>query len=83
VVTTSAPGSEGREFDIGSGQVKDCKIDNSCFLDTRSEFNRHGRSLTWTGLRGGGIAYLNDPDSYAGWSFYAPVRATQARQVEG
>jgi len=29
------------------------------------------------------IAYLNDPDSYAGWSFYTPVRATQARQVEG
>jgi len=25
---------------------------------------------------GGGIAYLNDPDSYAGWSFYTPVRAT-------
>jgi len=31
----------------------------------------------------GGIAYLNDPDSYAGWIFYTPVRATQARQVEG
>jgi len=31
---------------------------------------------------GGGIAYLSDPDSYAGWSFY-PVWATQARQVEG
>jgi len=31
-------------------------------------------------FRGGGIAYLNDPDSYAGWSFYTPVRA---RQVEG
>jgi len=30
-----------------------------------------------------GIAYLNDPDSYAGWSFYTPVRATQDRQVEG
>jgi len=34
-------------------------------------------------FRGGGIVYLNDPDSYAGWSFYTPVRATQARQVEG
>jgi len=34
-------------------------------------------------FRGGGIAYLNDPDHYAGWSFYTPVRATQARQVEG
>jgi len=22
-------------------------------------------------------------DSYAGWSFYTPVRATQARNVEG
>jgi len=33
-------------------------------------------------FRGGGIAYLNDPNSYAGWSFYTPVRATQARQVE-
>jgi len=32
---------------------------------------------------GGGIVYLNDPDNYAGWSFYVPVRATQARQVEG
>jgi len=32
---------------------------------------------------GGGIAYLNDPDSYAGWSFYTPVRASQARQVDG
>jgi len=34
-------------------------------------------------FRSGGIAYLSDPDSYAGWSFYTPVRATQARQVEG
>jgi len=32
---------------------------------------------------GGGLEYLNDPDSYAGWSFYTPVRATQARRVEG
>jgi len=34
-------------------------------------------------FRGGGIAYLSDPDRYAGWSFYTPVRATQARQIEG
>jgi len=34
-------------------------------------------------FRGRGIAYLNDPDSYAGWSFYTPVRATEDRQVEG
>jgi len=34
-------------------------------------------------FRGWEIAYLSDPDSYAGWSFYTPVRATQARQVEG
>jgi len=30
-----------------------------------------------------GIVYLNNPDSYAGWSFHTPVRATQTRQVEG
>jgi len=36
-----------------------------------------------TPFRGGGIAYLNDPESYAGWSFHTPVRATQVRQVEG
>jgi len=30
-----------------------------------------------------GIAYLSDPDSYAGWSFYTPGRATQVRQVKG
>jgi len=30
-----------------------------------------------------GIAYLNDPDSYADWSFYTLGRATQVRQVEG
>jgi len=30
-----------------------------------------------------GIACLNDPDSYAGWSFYTPGRASQVRQVEG
>jgi len=34
-------------------------------------------------FRGRGIEYLNDPDSYAGWSCYAPDRAIQARQVEG
>jgi len=34
-------------------------------------------------FRGGGIVYFNDPDSYAAWSFYTPVRATQTRQVEG
>jgi len=34
-------------------------------------------------LRGGGIEYLNDPDSYGGRGFYTPVRATQAKQVEG
>jgi len=31
----------------------------------------------------GGIAYLIDPDSYDGWSFYTPGRASQVRQVEG
>jgi len=34
-------------------------------------------------FRVGGIEYLNDPDSYAGRSFYTPVRATQVRHVEG
>jgi len=34
-------------------------------------------------FRGGGIGCLNDPERYAGWSFYTPVGATQARQVEG
>jgi len=35
-------------------------------------------------FRGGGIAYLSDPDSYVGWSSVCtPDRATQARQVEG
>jgi len=34
-------------------------------------------------FRGGRIAYLNDPDSYAGCTCYTPGRATQARQVEG
>jgi len=36
-----------------------------------------------TPFRGGGIVCINDLDSYAGWSFYTSVRATQARQVEG
>jgi len=31
----------------------------------------------------GGIAYLDDPDSYGVWTFYTPVRVTQARQAEG
>jgi len=31
----------------------------------------------------GRIACLSDPDSYAGLSFYTPVRASQAIQVEG
>jgi len=34
-------------------------------------------------FRGGGIKYLNDPDTYAGWSLYTPVRAIQAREIEG
>jgi len=34
-------------------------------------------------FRGEGIAYLKDPDSYAGWSFYTPDRASQAREVAG
>jgi len=34
-------------------------------------------------FRGVRIAYHIDRDSYAGWSLYTPVRATQARQVEG
>jgi len=28
-------------------------------------------------FRGGGIAYLIDPDSYADWRFYTPGRASQ------
>jgi len=43
----------------------------------------HAAPRVLSPFRGGGIAYLNDPDSYAGWSFYTPVRASQARQVEG
>jgi len=34
-------------------------------------------------FRGGGIAYLSDPDSCAGWSFYTPGWASHVRQVEG
>jgi len=34
-------------------------------------------------FRGGGIAYLIDPDSYAGWSFYTTRSVIQVRQVEG
>jgi len=30
-----------------------------------------------------GIAYLIDPGSYAGWSFYTPDRASHVRQIEG
>jgi len=30
-----------------------------------------------------GIAYLIDPDIYAGWRFYTPGRASNVRQVEG
>jgi len=30
-----------------------------------------------------GIGHLRDPNSYDGWSFYTPGRATQATQVEG
>jgi len=33
-------------------------------------------------FRGGGIVYLSDPDSYAGWSFNTPGWASQARQVD-
>jgi len=34
-------------------------------------------------FRGGGIAYINDPDNYADWSFHTPGRASLVRQVEG
>jgi len=30
----------------------------------------------------GGIAYLSNPDSYAGWSFYTPVRATKPDRLK-
>jgi len=53
-------------------------------------------SKTWSGMVwsclyiqpqppfcGGGIANLNDPDSYAGWISYPPGSASQVRQVEG
>jgi len=29
-----------------------------------------------------GNAYLSDSDSFAGWSYYTPVRDTQVRQIE-
>jgi len=41
------------------------------------------RGVVGGGSHGGGIGYLNDPDSYADWSFYTPGRASQVRQVEG
>jgi len=34
-------------------------------------------------IGGGGIAYPNELDSYAGWSLYTPGRASQVRKVEG
>jgi len=35
-------------------------------------------------FRGGGLCTsVTRIYSYAGWSFYTPVRATQVRQVEG
>jgi len=46
-------------------------------------FSQYWTPRVLSPFRGGGIAYLNDPDSYAGWSFSTPVRATKARQVEG
>jgi len=33
-------------------------------------------------FRGWWIVYLIDPDSYAGWCFYTPVRACQVKQAE-
>jgi len=46
-------------------------------------FAAHTPPRVLSPFHGGGIAYLNDPDSYAGWSLYTPGRAAQARQVEG
>jgi len=34
--------------------------------------------LVLSPFRGGGIVYLSDPDSYAGWSFYTPGRVRQS-----
>jgi len=51
------------------------------YLEQPFSYYQYARVLS--PFHGGGIAYLNDPDSYAGWSFYTPVRTTQARQVEG
>jgi len=50
-------------------------------LNIREKTQKKPRVLS--PFRGGEIAYLNDPDNYAGWSFYTPVKATKARQVEG
>jgi len=52
-------------------------------FNLREQRTKHVLSKTLLVSISRGIAYLNDPDSYAGWSFYTPVRATQARQVEG
>jgi len=66
-----------------------------CLSSYEEKKKNNIRTLLYEPLRGsyplravtfswwGGIVYLNDPDNYAGWSFYTPVRATQARQVEG
>jgi len=42
-------------------------IDDIAYLDGQCHFNK----------------YLNDPYSYADWSFYTPGRTSQFRQVEG
>jgi len=39
------------------------------FADVVFFINNSPRVLSH--FRGGGIAYLNDPDSYAGWSLYS------------
>jgi len=49
----------------------------------KPEFSSHWVPFVLSPFRGGGIEYLSDPDSYVGWSFYTPIRASQARQVEG
>jgi len=53
------------------------------FNNECSMFNDTRPPCSVTFLWFGGIAYLNDPDSNAGWSFYSPGRASQVRQVEG
>jgi len=62
---------------------EDCCQNNIEIARNQTKGPRRPRVLS--PLRGGGrgIEYLNDPDSYAGWMFHTPVRATQARQVEG